>query len=436
MGELARHKLTKAKENFEKSISILDQIGAKFELGKTYLEAVRSKVFEYIDCILYYGNGREIFRELGSDYHAGMIALAFCEFLFENGEYGKAEVFLREPEKIFKRLSAGSTGKEKKGLDLVLELKSKINKALGKVGPREPAEYHFSDIITQDPQTLELIEEARRFKDADLPILLEGDTGTGKDLLAKVIHCESKRKDKRFVKVNCAAIPETLLESELFGYKKGAFTGADRDKKGLFEEADGGTIFLNEIRDLPPRLQAKILDVIEDKELTQLGDVKPKRSDFRVIASTNKNLAEEVEKGNFREDLYHRLKAIELKLPPLRERKQDIPLLIKHFLANSNIQIDSQDLDFQPYLEYDWPGNVRELENELRKYTSASELIDGLNKWDKTEAKPTSGKLMQVEKAEILEAIKTTKDKKEAAELLGISLTTLYRKIKLYNLDI
>jgi transcriptional regulator with PAS, ATPase and Fis domain len=283
---------------------------------------------------------------------------------------------------------------------------------------------------------LALLEEAKRFKDADVPILLEGETRTGTDLLAKVIHCESKRKNKRFVKVNCAAIPESLLESELFGHRKGAFTGADRDKNGLFEEADGGTIFLNEIGDLPIRLQAKILDVIEDKEVTRIGEVKPRKTDFRVIASTNKNLTEEVAKGDFRKDLYHRLNVVKLELPPLRKRKQDIPLLIKHFLANSNIQIDPQDLDFQPYLEYHWPGNVRELENEFRKCTSVSELIEGLNRRNKTNINAISGKLMEMEKTEIIDAIKTTQDKKEAAKLLGISLATLYRKIKFYELNV
>ncbi|MHA1774625.1 MAG: sigma 54-interacting transcriptional regulator [Candidatus Heimdallarchaeota archaeon] len=454
VGELARHKLTKAKEHFEKSISILEQIGAKFELGKAYLEAVRSNAFEYFDGIAYYANGREIFKELGSDYHVGKIALAFCEFLFENGEYNKAEVYLREPEKIFKRLSARSIGNEKKDLDLVLELKSRIDKALGKVGSLEDrprAEYYFSDIITQNPQMLALLEEAKKFKDLDLPILLEGETGTGKDLLAKVIHCESKRKNKRFVKVNCAAIPETLLESELFGYKRGAFTGADRDKKGLFEEADGGTIFLNEIRDLPVRLQAKILDVIEDKEVTRLGDVKPKKSDFRVIASTNKNLAEEVEKGNFREDLYHRLKAIELKLPPLRERKQDIPLLIKHFLAELRVKESCwKDLDKSAYLQgclsCNWPGNVRQLQNELKRLVSilnpfdSQKLLEELSKLDKRKSKAKlanslSDKKAELEKGEILEALKKFNNREQTAKFLGISKITLYRKIKMYNLE-
>jgi DNA-binding NtrC family response regulator/Tfp pilus assembly protein PilF len=428
----AKSEKEKAQENFEKSISILEQIGAKFELGKAYLEAIRSNAFEYVDRVVYYGNAREVYKELESDYWLGKVGFAFCEMLFETGEYEKVEVYLSDSERIFKRLN------EEKDLDLILELKSKINKVLSKGGTPETSnrtEYRFSDIVTQNPQMLALLKEARKLKDLDVPILIEGETGTGKDLLAMAIHCESKRKNKRFVPVNCPAIPEHLLESELFGYKKGAFTGADKDKMGLFEAADGGTIFLNEIGDLPLRLQAKILDVIEYKRLTRLGEVQARKFDFRVMAATNRDLSKEVSQDNFRKDLYHRLNGARLKLPPLRERKEDIPLLIRHFLANSNIQIESQNLDFHPYLEYFWPGNVRELKNEFKKYTSISELVDGLSRLGKTSVKSTSGKLAEIEKTEILEVVKSTQNRREAAALLGISEATLYRKIKFYKLN-
>ncbi|MCW4026060.1 MAG: sigma 54-interacting transcriptional regulator, partial [Candidatus Bathyarchaeota archaeon] len=437
----------KARDNFEKSISILGQIGAKFELGKAYLEAVRSNIFEYVDCIAHYASGREIFRELGSDYHLGRIALAFCEFLFEIGEYDKAEVYLREPEKIFKRLD------EKKDLDLVLQLRGKIDRALGKVvtpNTRHRTEYHFSDIVTQDPQMLALIEEARRFKDSDVPILLQGDSGTGKDLLAKVIHCESKRKGKRFVKVNCAAIPENLLESELFGYKRGAFSGADKDKKGLFEEADGGTILLNEIGDLPLRLQAKILDVIEDKELTRLGEVRPRKVDFRVIAATNKDLNEKVNEGDFREDLYHRLNVVTLRLPPLRERREDIPLLIERFLTELGINESGWEaLDkSQLRLTCNWPGNDRQLQNELKRLVpvlipfDSRKLLEELGGVDQERSKGACenylvDKWEEVERIEIGEAIRRCGgDKEDAAKMLGISKATLYRRLRQYDLDI
>jgi transcriptional regulator with PAS, ATPase and Fis domain len=433
VGELARHELTRAKENFDKSISILEQIGAKYELGKAYLEALKSNAFEYVDRVSHYVRGREIFKELGSDYHVAIITLAFCEFLHESGEYEKAEAHLKDPEKILERLN------EKKDLGSLLKLKSGIEKALGKVGApgdRHRAEYSFSDVVTRNPQMLALLEQARKFKDAEVPILLEGETGTGKDLVAKVIHCESKRKDRRFVKVSCAAIPETLLESELFGYKKGAFSGADRDKKGLLEEADGGTILLNEIGDLPLRLQAKILDVIEDREMTRLGEVRPHKVDFRVIAATNKSLSQEVEKGAFRQDLYHRLNVVILRLPPLREREGDIPLLIEHFLAKKDLPLNIEQLDIEHLLKYHWPGNIRELENEFRRYASVAELMEGLSRWDKGGDDSVSGKLIEMEKRQIIEAVRRAKGKQEAAELLGISLSTLYRKIKLYGLDL
>jgi tetratricopeptide (TPR) repeat protein len=232
----AKGKRQKAKENFDKSISILQQIGAKYELGKAYLEAVKSNAYEYVDRVAHFARGREVFKELESDYHVAMITLAFCEFLCERGEQEKAEVHLADAERILKRL------KEKKDLDSILELRSRIDRALGRIGApgtKHRTEYRFSDVVTRDPGMLGLIEQARRFKDADVPILLEGETGTGKDLLAKVIHCESKRKDKRFVKVNCAAIPDSLLESELFGYRRGAFSGAGQER--IMEETDRGT---------------------------------------------------------------------------------------------------------------------------------------------------------------------------------------------------
>ncbi len=437
----------KAKENFEKSISVLEEIGAKFELGKTYLVALKSDSFEYHDRVAYFANAREVFKELESDYWLGKTTIAFCEMLFETGEYEKAEVYLKEPENIFNQLN------EEKELTSVLELKNKINRVLDKVGTHETnkrIEYHFSDIVTQHPQMLALLDEAGKLKDLDVPILIEGETGTGKDLLASVIHCESRRKNRRFVPVNCPAIPEHLLESELFGYKKGAFTGADKDKMGLFEAADGGTIFLNEIGDLPLRLQSRMLDVIEYKTFTRLGEVQVRRIDFRVIAATNKDLSEEIVKGNFREDLYHRLNVLKLKLPPLRERKNDIPLLIKHFLATQGISCE--DLDKSIYLPdclgCHWPGNVRQLKNELKRSVSLSnpfdlqKLLEELGKSNRTRAEVVAGnslvgKKAEAERAEILEVIKKSDgDKEMAARFLGVSRATLYRKIKDYNLNI
>jgi transcriptional regulator with PAS, ATPase and Fis domain len=428
----AKKEKQKAKENFEKSIYILEQIGAKFESGKAYLEAGESNCFEYFERLKFLGKAEDLFKELESKYHQGLVSLALAHLMIEHNGPEKAQIFLNSAEKMFVELS------EVRELKLVSDLKKKLS--FTSVAPSFPRKVCFSDIITQSPEMLSVIEKAKQIKDSIYTILLEGETGTGKDLLARAIHYESRFKDKPFVPVNCAAIPKELVESELFGYKRGAFTGASSDKKGLMEEADGGTLFLNEIAELPITIQAKLLESIEYKQITRLGDTKSRQIDFRVIVASNQDLEKEVKSGNFREDLYYRLNVIKLVLPPLRERKGDLPLLVDHFLKKHFSDEKKEHLDFHPILklfeEYHWPGNVREMENEFRKYTSISELIDGFNKWDKSVTIATSGKLMEMEKAEILETIKATKNKREAANLLGISLATLYRKIKFYDLNI
>ncbi len=223
----------------------------------------------------------------------------------------------------------------------------------------------FPNIITQSRQFMETMARVRQVANSNMAISITGETGTGKDLLAKAIHYNSNRRDKRFVSVNCAALPESLLESELFGYKRGAFTGADRDKPGLFEEADLGTFFLDEIADMPLLIQAKILRVLENQEITRLGDTKPRKVDVRVISATNKDLKMEMQEKNFRSDLYYRLCALNFNIPPLRDRREDIPLLVDHFLEGSKCQISPDAMKY--LIDYDWPGNVRELENEVKK---------------------------------------------------------------------
>ncbi len=230
----------------------------------------------------------------------------------------------------------------------------------------------FSNIITQSSQMLEIMWKLSQVKDTNLSVLLEGETGTGKDQLAKAIHYNSNRKDKNFVVVNCAAFPETLLENELFGHKKGAYTGASQDKKGLIEEADGGTLYLDEIAEINPATQIKLLRVLEEKELTRLGDTKPRKVDIRVISATSLNVREQIEKSMFRKDLFFRLNTIHVQLPPLRDRKEDIPLLVNHFIrihaAGSGDAIpEPSEAIIELLANYDWPGNIRELENEVRR---------------------------------------------------------------------
>jgi DNA-binding NtrC family response regulator len=232
--------------------------------------------------------------------------------------------------------------------------------------------FTFRNIISQSKKMMEILELTRNILELDTTILIYGETGTGKELLANAIHFNSSRREKPFITVNCAAIPDELFESELFGFKKGAFTGANQNRRGLFQMANGGTILLDDIGEMPLKLQPKLLRVIEDKKVTSLGSEKSVDIDVRIIATTNKNLKSEVEKGNFREDLFYRLNIIPVELPPLRERKEDIPLLTRFFLKkyaekfNKPIKSISEEA-INTLINYPWPGNVRELKNIIER---------------------------------------------------------------------
>src|SRR5262245_27945264 len=233
-------------------------------------------------------------------------------------------------------------------------------------------EYSFHQILGKSKPMLALFDLIRRVADSPTNVLLTGESGTGKELVAKAIHYNSERREAPFVPVNCAAIPEQLLESELFGHMRGAFTDAKMDKRGLFEEAQKGTLFLDEISELPLMLQAKLLRAIQEKEIRRVGANKPIAVDVRVIAATNLNLAEEVKAKRFRDDLYYRLNVIELKLPPLRERREDIPLLVDAFLKKCGESRGKQiqgvsESALAMLVDYAWPGNVRELENVMER---------------------------------------------------------------------
>jgi DNA-binding NtrC family response regulator len=235
------------------------------------------------------------------------------------------------------------------------------------------SKYGFNSIIGESQEMLKILDLTRKVARSDATtILLQGESGTGKDLIAKVIHYESSRADKPFMDINCTALPETLIESELFGHEKGAYTDAKSLKKGLFELAGGGTAFLDEIADMKPGIQAKLLKVIENKTFKRIGGTKDISVDLRIIAATNKVLTEEVTKGNFREDLFYRLKVIPIMLPPLRERKADILLLAKFFIEgfNRDFKKDVKSLSKETekaFLDYPWPGNIRELKNVIER---------------------------------------------------------------------
>ncbi|UCE78750.1 MAG: sigma-54-dependent Fis family transcriptional regulator [Nitrospiraceae bacterium] len=275
-------------------------------------------------------------------------------------------------------------------------------------------------------------------------ILILGESGTGKGLVAEIVHCNSQRKDRPFISINCSAIPENLLESELFGYRKGAFTGAASDKKGLIVLADEGTLFLDEIGDMPLSLQSKVLKVLESGEVLPIGGTSQTYVDVRVIAATNKNLEELIAKGLFREDLYYRLNVIEVKIPSLRERREDIDVLAQHFLEkcckenNKNITGISDEA-MEVLHNYSWPGNIRELRNVLERAVvlatsekiELKELPDKLLVMKEVEGDLLKNKIDSYEKKVIVDTLEAHNwNKEEAARMLGVDLATLYRKIK------
>lgn len=306
-------------------------------------------------------------------------------------------------------------------------------------------QFGSSEFIGISPQIMKVFDMLEKVIPTRSNILIFGDSGTGKGLIAEIVHSNSQRKDKPFISINCSAIPENLLESELFGYRKGAFTGAASDKKGLITMADQGTLFLDEIGDMPLSLQAKVLKVIESGEVLPLGDTKTRFVDVRVIAATNKNLEEEVKEGRFREDLYYRLNVIEVRIPSLRERKEDIEVLTRHFIEKygreNNKRITGiSDEALEILKNYAWPGNIRELRNIIERAVVlvGSEMVgvEELPERIKSDqglrsAQSLKEKLDYYEEKIIKNALYVHNGNKEqTARDLGVDLATLYRKIK------
>jgi two-component system response regulator GlrR len=259
--------------------------------------------------------------------------------------------------------------------DLILQIKnglekSSLSREIRRLKALVGERYGFENIIGKSKKMLDVMERAAKAADTDSNVCIYGESGTGKELIAKSLHLLSSRKDAPFVAVNCSAIPEGLLEGELFGYEKGAFTGAIRSKKGFFSQAHRGTIFLDEVSEMPESMQAKLLRVIQEKQFYPLGGEKPLEVDVRLLTATNKNLEEEVKNGRFREDLFYRIYVIPISLPPLRDRKEDIPLLVDHFIKkiDSRMKKGIKGISMptlQKLMSYSWPGNVRELENTI-----------------------------------------------------------------------
>jgi len=328
-----------------------------------------------------------------------------------------------------------------------LRLKERIKKIRGN--------YSFGGMVGQSRPMQDVYKIAGKAAGYNTTVLITGESGTGKELVARGIHRHGERAKKPMIAVNCGGIPDSLMESELFGYKKGAFTGADHDKKGLFEEADKGTIFLDEIGELPLTLQVKLLRVLQEKKVRPVGDSKEHKIDVRVIAATAKNLEEEVGKGNFREDLFYRINVLRIRIPPLRDCIEDIPALSQHFIDLANVKYDRQIRGMAPealslLLKYHWPGNVRELENMIERAVVLAERgilepDDFQSQWmkdcngDRIENRirgyslKTARRIM--EKGMITKALKATGgNRTRAARMLEISHPSLLSKIKTYNI--
>jgi two-component system NtrC family response regulator len=327
--------------------------------------------------------------------------------------------------------------------------KIRLQKRVVQLETRFKKNYDFDNILGESNLIREAVSLARKVAGTDATVLLMGETGTGKEVFAQAIHQGSKRNQKPFVALNCSALNKELLESELFGHKEGAFTGASKEKKGLMEEADTGTIFLDEIGEMHIELQAKLLRVLETKEFIKVGDTRPIRVDVRIIAATNKNLLNEVDGGRFREDLYYRLNAFTIILPSLRERKSDIPLLAHHFLKllaeKTNPNVKSISRDFLDALKkHDWKGNIRELKNIIERSLivandaelSFADLPLEFSMNDSKSNFLSAFDLASVEKLHIQRVLNHTKhNKSETARLLNIGISTLYRKMEEYNIQ-
>jgi two-component system response regulator HupR/HoxA len=315
--------------------------------------------------------------------------------------------------------------------------------------------YSFTEIIGDSPAMQKIFDVTEKVAETDATVLLTGETGTGKDLVARAIHYSGPRKEGRFVAQNCSALPDTLLESELFGHKRGAFTGAHADKQGLFQVAHLGTIFLDEIGETEPSMQVRLLRVLQDGEIRQLGSSETTHVDVRIVAATNRNLRKLVEEGRFREDLYYRLRVVEIHLPALRERREDIPALAHHFLDKSSPRMGRQLSGFSNaamdrLITYDWPGNVRELENEIERISALAGLEETIGIEMLSEhirgAKPDLSKLGAqlgpisdwnlnravdgLKRRMIVESVRSEGSKTRAAERLGIPRQSLQKMMK------
>jgi len=327
--------------------------------------------------------------------------------------------------------------------------KSRLSKEVKRLRELVEQTYGFDKIIGNSDKIKRVLAQVAQAAATDSNVYIEGESGTGKELIAKSLHVASNRKDGPFIAVNCSAIPENLMESEMFGYEKGAFTGADRSKKGLFVQADFGTFFLDEISEMHSSMQVKMLRVLEEKEFYPVGGRQTVKVDCRIIAASNKNLEQEIEKGNFREDLFYRIHVIPIKLPPLSERKEDIPILSRYFLQKISREMGKEIEEFstdamQKLISYPWPGNIRELENTIecavamtKRNIITEDLILQTQNISPEGLKSFKYAKESFEKNYLIQLFELTRGNvSKAADLAGKYRADIYELIKKYNLKL
>ena len=363
------------------------------------------------------------------------------------------EKFVEEATKFPSFAGSKKSKKKEWSVDKIQQF-SNVFDQVTSVLSRIDARHFFPDIIGESMTMRGLLSLIKKVAPTDSTVLILGESGTGKELVANSIHDNSERRDSPFIKLNCAAIPEELLESELFGHEKGAFTGATKFKPGKFDMADGGTIFLDEIGDMPFNLQAKVLRILQEQEFYRVGGSRTIKVDVRIIASTNKNIEKMVQEGSFREDLFYRLNVFTLHLPPLRERKEDIPLLVDSFLQNAPKKVEISSVALQMLVAFSWPGNIRELQNTIESASVIAEngyiepaqlpgkITGAFNNPDQPDFRMPANisldeRLGEIEKSMIIEALRKTGGVQvRATELLGINQRSLWHRIKKHNIDV
>ena len=363
------------------------------------------------------------------------------------------EKFVEEASKFPSFAGAKKSRKKEWSVDKIQQFTNVFDQVTS-VLSRIDARHFFPDIIGESTTIRGMLSLIKKVAPTDSTVLILGESGTGKELVASSVHDNSERKDQPFIKLNCAAIPEELLESELFGHEKGAFTGATRFKPGKFDMANHGTLFLDEIGDMPYNLQAKVLRILQEQEFYRVGGSRTIKVDVRIIASTNKNLEKMVQEGTFREDLFYRLNVFTLHLPPLRERKEDIPLLVDFFLQNAPKKVEISSVALQMLVAFAWPGNIRELQNTIESASVIAEdgyiepaqlpgkITGAFNNPDRPDFKmpaniPLDERLREIEKSMIIEALRKTGGVQvRATELLGINQRSLWHRIKKHNIDV